>query len=178
MPARQPRRKANSGPKNCPSTPTHRSAPYPQLTLGTASQAGPGPALRRPGHAVLQHRVFCRLLLPALGQPYARFARAQTLTDQAVLACALERYRLARGQFPEQLQALAPAYLERGPADVISGEPMRYRRTPDGGFTLWSVGWHGADEGGVPAAKADELRHADWVWEVGRAVPSPPSAAR
>jgi hypothetical protein len=116
--------------------------------------------------SLIQHCIFTRLLLPGLSKTYSRCAYAQTLADQAVLACALERYRLAQGQFPENLEVLVPAYLQQVPADVISGQPMRYRQTPDGGFALWSVGWNGTDDGGVPARKRQDLRSGDWVWKL------------
>jgi hypothetical protein len=118
-----------------------------------------------PVKTVLQHRLFARLMLPALGKAYSKHAFAQAVADQAVLACALERFRLAQGQFPDSLDALAPAYLDRIPPDVISGEPLRYERTPDGQFRLWSVGWNNVDDGGIPGRSAGDTEQGDWVWE-------------
>ena len=120
---------------------------------------------RQPWKVILEHRIFTHLLVPALSKTYAKFALAQTVTDQAALACALERYRLANGEFPETLEALVPAYIQKVPADVISGEPMRYRRTPDSQFVLWSVAWNDEDEGGVPGESVNDTRRGDWVWE-------------
>jgi hypothetical protein len=34
-------------------------------------------------------------------------AQKQTLANEASVACGLERYRLARGQYPETLEALS-----------------------------------------------------------------------
>lgn len=119
-----------------------------------------------PWKTVLQHRIFSRLLLPGLGNVYVRLAHAQTVADQAMIACALERYRLAHGRYPDTLQALVPAYLERVPGDVISGEPMRYRPVGDAGFTLWSLGWNAVDDGGVPSERPGDLQTGDWVWEL------------
>jgi len=115
--------------------------------------------------AIVQHRLFCGLLLPALGKIYSKSALAQTLADEAVLACALERFRQANGQFPEKLEALMPAFIPKLPPDVITGEPLHYRQTPDGQFVLWSVGWNGQDDGGVPGQNANDMQHGDWVWE-------------
>ena len=87
---------------------------------------------------------------------------------QAVLACALERYRLAHGQLPEKLEALVPELLAQVPHDVIDGQPLRYRRTGEG-FVLYSVGWNEVDDGGQIAWTNDkpprqDLERGDWVW--------------
>ena len=87
-------------------------------------------------------------------------ARNQSLADQALLACALERYHLANGHYPETLEALTPRFLEKLPHDIITGQPLRYRRT-EGQFVLYSVGWNESDDGGK-AGKTNE--DGDWVW--------------
>ncbi len=46
----------------------------------------------------------------------------------ARMAIALERYRLAHGEFPESLDALAPQFMEKIPHDIINGQPLHYRR--------------------------------------------------
>jgi hypothetical protein len=76
----------------------------------------------------------------------------------------LERYRLANGQFPETLEALAPRFISRAPNDVITGQPYKYRRTDDGQFILYSVGWNEKDDGGVPGKTLFDLTQGDWVW--------------
>jgi hypothetical protein len=106
-------------------------------------------------------------LLPALDRTAEGFARAQTTVDLARIACALERYRLANGQFPATLQALAPKFIETLPHDVINGQPLKYRRTDDGQFVLYSVGWDEKDDGGqVALTKAGnpDISKGDWVW--------------
>ena len=82
-----------------------------------------------------------RMLMPALAGSAEKFARAETTVDLARLACALERYRLANGRFPETLDALAPKFIAKLPHDVINGQPLKYRRTDDGQFVLYSVGF-------------------------------------
>ena len=108
-----------------------------------------------------------RLFLPALGNASPRFARAQASTDMARIACALERYRLAHGNFPETLDALTPQFMEKIPHDVIGGKPLHYRRTSDGQFLLYSVGWNETDDGGkVGLAEKGNVdwKQGDWVW--------------
>ena len=99
-------------------------------------------------------------------------AIAQTAADQAALACALERYRLANGQFPENLTALVPQFVSQLPNDIITGEPLKYRRTDGGQFVLYSVGWNEKDDGGTIARtkespnNAQDVTQGDWVWQL------------
>ena len=96
-----------------------------------------------------------------------RFAYAQASVDLARVACALERYRLAHGEFPEALDVLAPKFIPALPHDVINGEPLKYRRTDGGQFVLYSVGWNGADDGGASAFKygRPDSEKGNWVWK-------------
>jgi hypothetical protein len=82
-------------------------------------------------------------------------AHNQTLVNQGAIACALERFKLANGHYPETLGALVPAFIEEPPRDIIGGQPLKYRRTDDGRFLLYSVGWNETDDGG---------EQGDWVW--------------
>lgn len=90
-----------------------------------------------------------------------RTARAQVFLDQAVLVCALERYRLARHRYPETLAELCPDYLARIPEDVVGEGPYLYRNLPAGGFRLWSVGWDGHDDGGEAVPESDFVAMTD-----------------
>jgi hypothetical protein len=122
-----------------------------------------------------RHQLLAVLLLPSLHKIPMRAAAAQTTTDEATIACALERYRLANGQLPETLEALVPRYISRLPNDVISGEPYKYHRTNDpssqssdatsGQFVLYSIGWNETDDGGVPGNTLFDDKEGDWVWQ-------------
>jgi hypothetical protein len=107
-------------------------------------------------------------LLPALGMACRRFAYAQVNVDLARVACALERYRLAQGDYPQALDALAPRYIAALPRDVINGQPLHYRRVDPKRFMLYSVGWNETDDGGrVVLRKVDgpvDVEKGDWVW--------------
>jgi len=110
---------------------------------------------------------FSRLLLPSLGGYAEKSARAKSSVDLARVACALERYRVANGQFPDTLDALAPKFIAKLPHDVINGQSLNYRRTDDGQFVLYSVGLNGTDDGGtVVLTKNGNLdqNKGDWVW--------------
>jgi len=121
---------------------------------------------------IFHHHVIARMLLPTSNKPNREWAdkiprtsaAAQITTDQAVLACALERYRLANGEFPDQLEALTPRFIAKLPDDVLTGAPYKYRRTEDGQFVLYSVGWDEKDDGGVPGKTLFDEKQGDWVW--------------
>jgi hypothetical protein len=98
-----------------------------------------------------------------------KFAQGQVWVDEARIACALERYRLAHGVYPGSLDALAPAYIDKLPHDIMNGEPYHYQLRPDGTFLLYSVGWNQKDDGGKVIFKTDsptqvDYEAGDWVW--------------
>jgi hypothetical protein len=95
-----------------------------------------------------------------------RAAATQTDIDEALVACALERFRLRNGQFPNDLDALIPDYLKALPHDVIDGAPLRYRRESSDTYLLYSVGWNQIDEEGliVPDRSRRDNKKGDWVW--------------
>lgn len=77
---------------------------------------------------------------------------AQTFVNQAVIACALERYRLARGDYPESLESLRPTYLNSIPRESSRGRPMFYQRDAKAGYELRGVGPNGIiDQGKLPS---------------------------
>jgi hypothetical protein len=122
------------------------------------------------GRASLLER--CRYLLflilaPALGEVERNYAYAQTLLDETRLGCALERHRLAHGNFPASLDALAPAYLAALPHDVMNGTPLHYRMEAAGGYTLYSVAWNLQDDGGKADTGKPAKAQPDWVWRIG-----------
>jgi len=95
-------------------------------------------------------------------------AHNQTMVNEAQIACALERYRLAHGDYPETLDALAPQFIEKIPHDIIGGAPLIYRPTADGKFLLYSIGWNETDDGGLespPMGANLDFTKGDWVWQ-------------
>ena len=54
-----------------------------------------------------------------------------------------------QGQFPDQLDELAPASIELVPRDPFDGQPMRLART-DRGWAIYSVGPDLTDDHGHP----------------------------
>ncbi len=111
--------------------------------------------------------IFMKLMMPAVISATEKAVMSQTSVDEAVLACALERYRLAQGDYPPTLDALVPTFITNLPPDRINCQPIKYRRTNDGKFTLYSVGWNEKDDGGVAEIREkgwQNYREGDWVW--------------
>lgn len=116
-----------------------------------------------------QKLFIAKLVLPEVEKAAVRFANDQASLDQAVVACALERHRLATGIYPDALAALVPSYLAALPHDLMDGQPLRYRREGDS-FVLYSIGANETDDGGRAGFK--ELKdgrdwrrdQGDWVW--------------
>jgi len=99
---------------------------------------------------------------PNMSRAIRTTAQNQTLVHEALIACALERYRVAHNAYPEKLDALVPQYLDKIPTDIIGGRPLHYRRADGGKFLLYSVGWNETDDGGKSGSDDD------WVWDDGR----------
>ncbi|MBW8864048.1 MAG: hypothetical protein JF609_03815 [Verrucomicrobia bacterium] len=112
-------------------------------------------------------------LLPWLGTYAQKTALAQNAADMARVALALERSRLAHGNYPETLEGLAPQFIATLPHDVIGGGPLKYRRTSDGRFVLYSIGWNEKDDGGVVVFDQGvrdvignfNRNEGDWDWQ-------------
>jgi hypothetical protein len=105
-------------------------------------------------------KLLAAIAIPNFNKAEQVTAHNQTLVNEAQIACALERYHLARGGYPETLDALVPQFIEKLPHDIIGGEPLHYQRTWGGQFQLYSVGWNETDDGGLPGTLTD----GDWVW--------------
>jgi hypothetical protein len=100
--------------------------------------------------------------LPNFVKAAQTMARNQTLANEAYLACGLARYHLAHGEYPKTLEALVPQFAQKAPRDIVGGEALKYVRTADGQFELYSIGWNGKDDGGFAGKTVAE---GDWVWQ-------------
>jgi len=139
---------------------------YPEKIAADKSAMEAALAGRNPFTIIFtRHQLLAAIMLPALANVPKKGAAAQVVADEALLACALERYRLAHEQYPDQLDALAPEFISTLPHDVIGGDSYKYHRTGDG-FDLYSVGWNQVDDGGkvVTAGRAQNISKGDWVW--------------
>lgn len=119
-------------------------------------------------------RVVADVIASSMGRLPFGAGESQGMLDLARLAVALERHRLAHGEYPETLAEATAGDAELATLrDVFSGAPYRYRRESDGGFTLWGVNTNGRDEEGLFPKRhdGDRAEHysknmADLVWRV------------
>jgi len=119
------------------------------------------------GRGISPYRLIAAIAIPNFNRACQTTAHNQTMANQAQIACALERYRLAHGGYPETFDALVPQFIEKLPHDIIGGQPLHYHRTSDGKFLLYSVGWNETDDGGQVVLKEDgsvDREKSDWVW--------------
>ncbi len=122
--------------------------------------------------------ILAQLMLPIFDSLRRRDARLQTGLDEAVTACALERFFVDHQAYPARLDELVPGYLARVPTDVIDGAPLRYGLTPEGRYRLYGVGWNGRDDGGAIVRETSgrlKETEGDWVWQYAELPPLPPT---
>jgi hypothetical protein len=124
------------------------------------------------GWKAFPYHVLENLLVPAVTTVTCKAGSAHTMVQSATLACVLERYRIANGRYPDQLDALVPQFIAAVPRDVVDGQPLRYRRDGEG-FIIYAVGWNQADDQGAvglttPNQPGEQPRldekQGDWVW--------------
>lgn len=101
----------------------------------------------RTGRAELIARVGVSFTLGSFSKLAMAEARIAQQHRNVTIAVALAAHRLDHGTYPETLAALAPKYLPEVPADLCSGEPLKYQRTAAGYF-LYSIGPNRQDDGG------------------------------
>lgn len=127
----------------------------------------PGLKLLESRRFFLNYNTMVALIEPPVEAVMMRGASVQAALDQASVACALERYRLIYREYPEKLEMLVPAYFSKLPHDLMDGQPLRYKRTGDGKFILYSVGWNETDDHGTVVFEEsgrNDIKQGDWVW--------------
>ncbi len=118
------------------------------IDLADSVSEGFSQAAAAAGYQVRNTGLFDREgFIPALSRVAQLDLRAHAHLDLAQTALALERYRLATGKLPQQLQDLVPQYLAQVPTDPFDGNPIRYRLGSPG-YVLYSVSEDGRDNGG------------------------------
>jgi hypothetical protein len=85
--------------------------------------------------------------------------------NQAIVACALERFRVAHGAYPESLDKVVPSLLVSIPHDAISGRAVIYQPPSNGSFILRGVGPNGIDD-------RKNNPSDDWLWTYPTNAPS------
>jgi hypothetical protein len=104
------------------------------------------------------HYAMVKMTLPAYEKAFLKSLKSKFAMNSVVTACALERYYIANQTYPETLDILVPEFLKEIPRDIMDQSVMKYERTDDGFFKLWSIGDDGEDNGG------NSKDQKDWVW--------------
>jgi hypothetical protein len=80
------------------------------------------------------------MAFPIFTKAWQTTAQTQASVRQAITACALQRYQMRKGAYPEDLSALVPEFVKEVALDSVTGERMRYRPDSRSDFLLYSVG--------------------------------------
>jgi hypothetical protein len=111
---------------------------------------------------ITPYNCVARKIAPWFTKAVAHTAKNQNGLNMARVACGLERYRLAHGEYPESPAALSPEFVDRLPHDILNGLPLNYQRTENSRFVLYSVGWDGPGDDEKP--KAIKPVAGEWIW--------------
>ncbi len=109
------------------------------------------------------YKLLAAIAVPNGTKAVQTFAFNQAKADEAQIVCALELYHLAHGKYPETLNELMPQLIDKLPHDIIGGQPLKYHRTADGQFMLYSIGWNEMDDGGQLSLFPYDK--GDWCWQ-------------
>jgi hypothetical protein len=104
------------------------------------------------------------LSAPVFENVSRRYQLIATRFDQARIAIAVERFRIARGTIPGTIVELFPDFMAEVPHDIFTGNAMIYWRSEDGKFILYSVGPNRRDDGGATDPELSRQEQRDWIW--------------
>lgn len=135
-----------------------------------------------------RRRMALDMMLPALDRVGPSFRAGVAEREATRVMLALESYHAIHEQYPDTLDALVPAYLDRLPPDPFRpAQSFGYRRVDDadmsGTYLLYTVGADGVDDGGRPAAPntGNPLTNpnvsGDHIFKQTRTVPAIPREA-
>ena len=79
--------------------------------------------------------------------------------------------RIAHRKYPETLEQLVPAYLDRIPNDIVRGRPMIYQPA-HGRYILRGVGPNGTDDRNTKNPTGTRPVSDDWLWSYGTNAPT------
>jgi hypothetical protein len=132
-----------------------------KLRVNAAACDGAGVEIDQAISAASPFHFLAAVAIPNVGRAFKRAADNQIRIDQAMLVCALERYRLSHKEYPASLDNLVPEIASSIPKDPFSGRTPSYKRQPDGTFLLFSASQSDED--------SDEPSPEDVVWPFRRA---------
>lgn len=92
-------------------------------------------------------QVVCLMMLPHVTGVLDAEIRTVLHEEVTLAAIAITRYRKDHDEFPENLGALVPRYVNAVPVDPLNESPLKYDRTDDG-YLVYSIGLDGIDNNG------------------------------
>ncbi|MCA9168107.1 MAG: hypothetical protein KDB23_10580 [Planctomycetales bacterium] len=113
----------------------------------TMSKPRPWRLLTLSGRSELIGEALALMMMPTFSGAFGIEVHAESTLLMTKISVALERYRLANGEYPTALNQLGPDLLTVERIDPFDGKPLRYRRT-EHGYLLYSVGKNRDDDGG------------------------------
>ncbi len=120
------------------------SMSYPQALDAAARMKVPDAAT-----ALDKKLILSAILLPPPQATLGKGAETMARIRVAWTVLAVERSRLGReGRLSASLAELPGGVADGVPQDPFDGLPLRYRRLPAGGYSVWSVGPDRKDDGG------------------------------
>ncbi len=124
----------------------------------------------------LSPHILVGLLMPAVYKMNESDTRTVASLNAARVAVACERHRQTTGAYPTTLDELPKELLPAVPTDPFSGNPILYKKLPDGAVA-YSVGGDGIDDGAVKlnprGEKGNDLGFRLWTLENRRKPPEP-----
>ncbi|MFT5469855.1 MAG: hypothetical protein ACI8UO_004978 [Verrucomicrobiales bacterium] len=117
---------------------------------------------RFPEEGEIRDSAIVEIFLGGLEKIPRSSAKAHMLTQFALAACEIELHRIDQGDYPDALPV---------PRLDLDSELLRYSKTDDGRYRIYSIGWDFIDDNGTPALTGESEKN-DWVWAYG-----PPAAA-
>lgn len=115
----------------------------PLRIIGEIAAAENGPQ----GLGKVVDDVLTSILLPGLSRLNLADHQASQIHDHLLIALALAVYHADHGEYPTNLAALKPRYLEELPIDRFSGKALIYRPGKQG-YLFYSIGRNEKDEQG------------------------------
>ena len=105
------------------------------------------------------YAILARQLVGSVANAEIKSFRMLAIDRMAVIACALERYRMANGAYPKTLDNLVPQFISALPADPANGGSFAYQPQDEEWYQLASAG--------PPATKIErpgEKVEVAWAW--------------
>ena len=115
--------------------------------------------------SISKSRILLRTFAPAFKSLIKVDLRNLAELRTAQAAIAIQRYRLAKGELPDQLKDLVPDYLDSVPTDPFDGKELRYKKL-DTGFVVYSIGEDLRDNGGIEMPPTSRERRKIPNWDI------------